>query len=50
LRALGHRRFDVPQDHLLFHNVFQYAIAFYREPRVVIVRVVHSKRDFERLF
>jgi plasmid stabilization system protein ParE len=50
LPMVGHQRFDVKQDTLLFHNVSEYVIQFRREPWVVILRVVHGVRDMTKLF
>jgi plasmid stabilization system protein ParE len=49
LPSIGHRRTDLRQSQLRFYKVFDYLIVFRREPRVVILRVVHGKRDVERL-
>jgi plasmid stabilization system protein ParE len=46
---VGHRRKDMRQPELRFYRVYQYLIVFRREPRVVILRVVHGARDVERL-
>jgi plasmid stabilization system protein ParE len=45
LTALGHRREDVRQSELRFYAVFDYLIVFRREPRVVILRVIHGAQD-----
>jgi plasmid stabilization system protein ParE len=45
LTALGHRREDVRQPELQFYSVFDYVIVFRREPRVVILRVVHGAQN-----
>ncbi len=50
LPQVGHRRFDVKQDTMLFHNVSEYVIQFRREPRLVILRVVHGARDMTKIF
>ena len=48
-KALGHRREDVRQQTLRFYVVFNYVIAFRREPRVVIVRVIHGVQNIAKL-
>jgi len=50
LPMIGHQRFDVKPDATLFHNVSEYVIQFQREPRVVILRVVHGARDMTKIF
>ena len=50
LPAIGHRRFDVKQEDYRFHLVFDYVIAFRREPRVIIVRVIHGAQNIARIF
>jgi plasmid stabilization system protein ParE len=47
---IGHKRDDVRLASLRFYNVFKYAIVFHREPRIVIVRVIHGARNIQRLF
>jgi len=49
LPFVGHPRDDFRQSELRFHTVFSYVIMFRREPRVVIVRVLHGARNLPRL-
>jgi plasmid stabilization system protein ParE len=47
----GHVRADVKNPAYRFWSVYSYVIAYrYDEKTLTIVRVVHGKRDFRRLF
>jgi plasmid stabilization system protein ParE len=50
LPQVGHRRQDLRQPDLRFFRVYRYMIVFRREPRVVILRVLHGARDLARIF
>src|SRR4051812_409574 len=47
----GHRRADVRPPHYRFWSVYSYVIAYrYDEQTLTVVRVVHGRRNFRRLF
>lgn len=49
LKAVGHHRKDMRQPELRFHRIYRYVIVFRREPRVVVLRVLHGARDIARI-
>jgi len=50
LPVIGHRRSDIRDKSLLFHAVYEYLIVFQRQPEVLVLRVIHGRRDLpERL-
>ena len=49
LKAVGHRLKDMRQSELRFHRVYRYVIVFRREPRVVVLRVLHGARDIANI-
>ena len=49
LPQVGHRRIDMRQPELRFFRVYRYMIVFRREPRVVILRVLHGARDIAKV-
>jgi len=49
LPQVGHRRKDMRQPELRFYRVYRYMIVFRREPRVVILRVLHGARDIAKI-
>jgi plasmid stabilization system protein ParE len=47
----GHTRADVKNPHYRFWSVYSYVIAYrYDEKTLTVIRVVHGRRDFRRLF
>ena len=49
--GIGHHRADVRDRTVLFHPVYPYIIAYqYDDSHVAVVRVLHSARDFKRIF
>lgn len=47
----GHRRADVKEAGFHFWNLYSYVIAYrYDDASVTIVRVIHGRRNFRKLF
>ena len=47
----GHQRSDVRSGKYRFWSVHSYVIAYrYDETKLIVVRVVHGRRDFRKLF
>lgn len=47
----GHRRADVKSPQYRFWSVYSYLIAYrYDQQALTIVRVIHGRRDFRKLF
>jgi plasmid stabilization system protein ParE len=46
---IGHHHESVSDASLLFYNVFEYAVVFRRAPELLIVRVLHGKRDLTKM-
>jgi plasmid stabilization system protein ParE len=49
LPQMGHRHQSISNADLLVHIVWEYAILFRRSPEVLIVRVLHGRRDLTKL-
>ena len=49
--GMGHVRPDVKDGHYRFWRVYSYVIAYrYDATMITVLRVVHGRRDFRRLF
>jgi len=49
--GIGHIRRDVKSTQYRFKNVFSYVIVYrYDDDTLTVIRVVHGRRDFRRLF
>jgi plasmid stabilization system protein ParE len=49
--GMGHTRTDVDDPRYRFWHVYSYVIAYrYDDKSLTVVRVVHGRRDFRRLF
>jgi len=49
--GIGHTRRDVKRPQYRFKNVFSYVIVYrYDDKTLTVIRVVHGRRNFRRLF